>query len=113
MPLVIVGVLLMLAKFAEIGPTAGWPWWAVLAPFGGATLWWYFADSTGITQRRAMQKMEDRKVERRERAMEALGLDTRREKRVASARNKAQGRADTMTRATPEAPSADPTRRDT
>ena len=69
MPLVIIGVLLMLAKFAEFGPTAGWPWWAVLAPFGGAALWWAFADSIGITQRRAMQKMEDRKAERRERAM--------------------------------------------
>ena len=112
MPLVIIGVLLMLAKFAELGPTAGWPWWAVLAPFGGAALWWAFADSIGITQRRAMRKMEDRKAERRERAMEALGLDTRREKRVVSARSKAQGRADTMTRSTPEAPSADPTRRD-
>ena len=112
MPLVIVGVLLMLAKFAEIGPTAGWPWWAVLAPFGGAALWWAFADSTGITQRRAMQKMEDRKIERRERAMEALGLDTRREKRVESARRKAEGREDTLTRSTPDMPSADPTRRD-
>jgi small Trp-rich protein len=112
MPLVIVGALLLLAKAAEFGPTAGWPWWAVLAPFGGAALWWYFADSTGITQRRAMQKMEDRKVERRERAMEALGLDTRRQKRVESARNKLQGRADTITRSTPDMPSSDPTRRD-
>jgi small Trp-rich protein len=112
MPLVIIGVLLLLAKAAEIGPTAQWPWWAVLAPFGAAALWWYFADSTGITQRRAMQKMEDRKVERREKAMEALGLDTRREKRVDSARRKAEGRQETMTRSTPDMPSADPTRRD-
>jgi small Trp-rich protein len=112
MPFVIIGVLLLLAKFAEFGPTADWPWWAILLPFGAAVAWWGFADSTGITQRRAMQKMEDRKVERREKAMEALGRDTRREKRVERARSEAKDRQQTVTRSTPEVPSADPTRRD-
>ena len=112
MPLVIIGVLLLIAKFAELGPTATWPWWAVLAPFAGATAWWYFADNTGITQRRAMQKMEDRKVARRQQALQALGLDVNREQRVDRARTEAKGREETMTRSTPEVHSADPTRRD-
>jgi small Trp-rich protein len=109
MPLVVIGTLLLLLKFAEVGPTAGWPWWAVLAPFGGAVLWWWFADSTGLTQRRAMQKMEDRKAERREKAMQALGLDAARQKRVDRARSQAKPME---TKSTPEVPSADPTRRD-
>ena len=47
MPLVIIGVLLLLAKVADVGPTASWAWWWVLSPFAGAVAWWAFADSTG------------------------------------------------------------------
>ena len=39
------------------------PW--LLLPFGGAVVWWTFADNSGLTQRRAVEKMERRKVERR------------------------------------------------
>jgi small Trp-rich protein len=92
MPLVIVGVLLLLAKLAEFGPFGTWPWWVVLAPFLGAILWWQFADSTGWTQRRAIDKMERRKAERREKAMDALGLNRRREKQITRARRDAARR---------------------
>jgi small Trp-rich protein len=102
MPLVIVGVLLLLLKLAEFGPFGDWSWWIILAPFGLAILWWQFADSSGWTQRKVMDKMERRKEERREKAMEALGLSKRREKAVTrSQRDKA--RATTT---------ADPTQRD-
>ena len=74
MPLIIVGVLLLAAKMAEFGPFATWSWWIILAPFGLAVLWWEFADSSGWTKRREMNKMEQRKLDRRERSMEALGL---------------------------------------
>ena len=80
MPMVIVGVLLLVAKWAELGPFATWSWWIVLAPFALAVLWWEFADSTGWTKRREMDKMEARKVERRERTMEALGMGRRRDR---------------------------------
>ncbi len=93
MPLVIVGVLLLVAKMAEFGPFASWPWWLVLAPFVGAILWWHFADSSGLTKRRAMEKMEQRKAERRDRAMDALGLNPKREKQVSRARDEAARRA--------------------
>jgi small Trp-rich protein len=86
MPLVIVGVLLLLAKLAEFGPTAHWSWWIVLAPFAAAAAWWQFADSSGLTMRREMDKMEKRKLDRRDKAMEALGMDTRRNKQVTRAR---------------------------
>ena len=102
MPLVIVGVLLLLAKLAEFGPFAEWSWWIILAPFGVAIAWWQFADKSGWTQRRVMDKMEQRKEERRQKAMDALGLNKRREKQVTrSQRDKA--RATTT---------ADPTQRD-
>jgi len=80
MPLVIVGVLLLVAKMAELGPFANWSWWIILAPFAAAALWWQFADTTGLTQRRAMDRMEQRKADRRDKAMAALGLSRRRER---------------------------------
>ncbi|MFO1272126.1 MAG: TIGR04438 family Trp-rich protein [Rubrivivax sp.] len=78
----VVGVLLLVMKIAEVGPVADWSWVVILAPFGLAVTWWAIADSTGMTQRRAIQRMEDRKRERRERDMKALGLDVRRDRRI-------------------------------
>jgi small Trp-rich protein len=95
MVLVIVGVLLLAAKLAEFGPTAGWSWWIVATPFVGAVLWWQFADGTGLTKRRAMQKMDDRKALRRERSLAALGLGLQQKKPVGRTRGEARsGRAD-------------------
>jgi small Trp-rich protein len=80
---VVIGCLLLVMKLAEFGFAATLSWLWVLAPFGLAVLWWAFADSTGLTQRRAMDKMEERKHERRRRHMDALGLNWRRDRRVA------------------------------
>ncbi len=74
MAFLLLGLALLAMKAAEFGPVATWSWFIVLAPFGLAVLWWGFADSTGLTQRRAIDKMEKRKVDRRQRDMEALGL---------------------------------------
>jgi small Trp-rich protein len=81
MVFIIIGVLLIALKLGDIGPVAAWAWWIVLAPFGLAALWWGFADSTGITKRREMDKLEEKKVERRRKAMEALGIDRNRQDR--------------------------------
>ena len=78
MALLILGILLLALKLAEFGPVATWAWWMVLLPFGLATAWWAFSDSIGLTQRRAMDKMEQVKAERRNRNLQALGLDVRR-----------------------------------
>ncbi len=86
MYLVILGVLLLVAKMAEWGPPAVWSWWIVFAPFGGAVLWWHFADTSGWTKRHEMSRMDERKQKRRERAMTALGLDTARDKRASATR---------------------------
>ena len=74
---VLLGVALLALKFAEIGPVAGWDWWVVLLPFVAAVLWWAFADKTGLTKKREMDKMEERKQARRRKSMVALGLNPR------------------------------------
>lgn len=81
MAFLILGVLLLVLKIADLGPVAAWSWWVVLAPFGLATAWWAFSDSIGLTQRRAMDKMEQTKQERRNRNLEALGLGPRRNRK--------------------------------
>jgi small Trp-rich protein len=80
--LLAIGLLLFIAKVAAIGPAADWSWWIVGAPFAGAVLWWRFVDATGITKRREMKKMDERKEQRRERSLEALGLGIRSPKKV-------------------------------
>ncbi len=82
MVFLVVGVLLLVMKLAEFGPVAEWSWLWVLLPFGLAAAWWAFADSSGLTQRRVVEQLEERKRQRRERDMKALGLDVRRDRRV-------------------------------
>ena len=80
---VLIGLALCGLKAAEIGPFAAWSWWAALSPFALAAIWWFVADATGLTKKRAIDRMEERKVARRKRDMEALGLDTRKRGAVA------------------------------
>ncbi|MCU0813443.1 MAG: TIGR04438 family Trp-rich protein [Burkholderiaceae bacterium] len=75
MAFVIVGVLLIVMKMAEFGPVAGWSWWFVLAPFALAAAWWWFADSSGLTKKREIDKMEERKAERRRKNIVNMGMD--------------------------------------
>lgn len=72
------GLVLLLLKYLEVGPVTNWSWWVVLAPFGLAVAWWTWADHTGYTKRRAMEKMEQRKRDRIEKNKEALGMAPRR-----------------------------------
>lgn len=72
------GVVLLLLKYLEIGPVAQWEWWVVLVPFGLAVAWWAFADASGYTKKKAMEKMDKRVAERQAKAREALGIGARR-----------------------------------
>ena len=96
MAFLIIGVLLLVAKFAEFGPFANWSWWVVLAPFLLAALWWEFSDSIGLTQRKAIERMGQRKQERRDRALEALGLDHKRDRQLRRGREVAQKKAENL-----------------
>ncbi len=55
------GILLVVLKYLEIGPVAQWSWWWVLSPFAVTAAWWAWADATGYTKRRAMEKIERRR----------------------------------------------------
>ena len=74
------GIILLLLKTLEIGPPAHWAWWWVLAPFALAAVWWAWADASGYTKRKAMQREDARKAARLARQKDALGLATRRKK---------------------------------
>ncbi|HSX95660.1 MAG TPA: TIGR04438 family Trp-rich protein [Hydrogenophaga sp.] len=70
------GIVLLLMKYLEYGPVAGWSWWIVLAPFGLAAAWWAWADFSGYTKRKAMEKMDQKKRDRLDKQREKLGLKT-------------------------------------
>lgn len=76
--LVVIGVTMLVMNFAGIGPVGEWTWserwWALLLPFGLAVLWWSWSDWTGRTKRLAMAKDDERRAERRQKSIDALGL---------------------------------------
>ena len=69
----VAGLVLLLLKYLQIGFMADWSWWWVLSPFALAVAWWTWADSTGYTKRKAMEKMDQRKQDRINKHKEALG----------------------------------------
>jgi small Trp-rich protein len=81
MVFIVIGLLLIGLKLADIAPVAAWAWWWVLSPFALAVAWWAYADGSGLTKRREMDKLEDKKKERRQKAMDALGIDRGRQSR--------------------------------
>ena len=72
------GIALLLMKYLEFGAVAQWSWWVVLSPFGLALIWWAWADASGYTKRKAMEKMDKRKADRQAKNRKALGIGTRR-----------------------------------
>jgi len=67
------GLILLVLKYLEIGPVAAWAWWIVLAPFGLAILWWTWADASGYTKKKAMERENARRQARIDGNREALG----------------------------------------
>ncbi len=68
------GIVLLLLKYLEIGPVAAWSWWIVIAPFGLAALWWAWADQSGYTKRKAVEREDERKARRVARQRDQLGI---------------------------------------
>jgi small Trp-rich protein len=67
-------------KYFEIGPVAGWSWWIVLAPFGLASIWWWFADWSGYTKRKVIERENERKQARIDRQRDNIGLPPQEQK---------------------------------
>ena len=68
------GIVLLALKYLEIGTVATWEWWQVLIPFGLAVLWWGWADWSGYTKRRAMERFDKVKQARIDKNRTALGM---------------------------------------
>jgi len=81
MYLLILGVILMLMKYLEVGFVVDLSWWWVLTPFALAAVWWAWADATGYTKRREMDKMDKKKQDRIDKQRENLGIKTKRRSR--------------------------------
>jgi small Trp-rich protein len=73
MAFVVLGVFLVLFRSLDLWPVADLSWWVCIAPFGCALLWWAIKDSTGWTQKEQMRLINEKKAERRRRALDALG----------------------------------------
>jgi small Trp-rich protein len=73
----LIGVLGLVLKYLEIGPVAGLSWWLVLSPFALAIAWWAWADGSGYTKRKEVEKMDDRKQKRIDKQRVAMGLSSK------------------------------------
>jgi len=78
MYLLALGVILLGLKYLEIGPVAAWDWWWVLSPFVLAVVWWAWADWSGYTKRKVVERENARKQARIDKSRESLGINTRR-----------------------------------
>jgi small Trp-rich protein len=76
------GIAALLMKYLEVGPVAAWPWWVALSPFGMAVAWWAWADSSGYTKRKEMDKMDKRKQDRLDKQREQMGTLSPKRKKI-------------------------------
>lgn len=67
------GLILLAMKCLEISPVAAWSWWLVMAPFALAVAWWAWADGSGYTKRKAMEREDARRKARVDKNKEAIG----------------------------------------
>jgi small Trp-rich protein len=81
MYLLVLGLALLTMKWMEFGPVANWSWILVLSPFALAMAWWAWADSSGYTKRKAMEREQARKQARIDKQRENIGtLSTKKRK---------------------------------
>ena len=73
-----IGILLVLLKYLEFGAVAEWTGWWVLSPFALAVTWWYWADWSGYTKKKATERENERKQARIDKSRAALGIKAKR-----------------------------------
>jgi len=69
------GIVLLALKYLEIGPVAAWEWWWVLSPFGLAVVWWTWADWSGYTKKKAVEKEDAKRQARIDKSREKMGIN--------------------------------------
>ena len=75
------GLLGVALKYFEIGFVASLSWWIVLIPFALAVAWWSWADASGYTKRKVVEKENQRRQDRIDRQRSNLGMLTSRSNR--------------------------------
>ncbi|MGJ7508877.1 TIGR04438 family Trp-rich protein [Variovorax sp. GT1P44] len=75
------GLLGVALKLLEFSFVATMSWWIVLTPFGLAIAWWAWADSSGYTKRKAVERENARRQDRIDRQRSNLGMLTSRSNR--------------------------------
>ncbi|WPH11807.1 TIGR04438 family Trp-rich protein [Variovorax paradoxus] len=70
----LLGLLGVGLKYFEVGMVAGWSWWIVLSPFAMAVAWWAWADWSGYTKRKVVEREDARKQARIDRQRSNMGL---------------------------------------
>jgi small Trp-rich protein len=75
------GLALLVLKYLAVDPVAAWSWWVVMSPFGLAVAWWAWADSSGYTKRKAMERENRRRDARIDASREALGMLPKKKRR--------------------------------
>ncbi|MEN9844582.1 MAG: hypothetical protein RLZZ612_2411 [Pseudomonadota bacterium] len=73
-----IGIVFLILKTQELTVVATWSWWTILAPFGLAAVWWAYADASGYTKRKAMEREDARVQARIQRQRDATGNGRRR-----------------------------------
>jgi small Trp-rich protein len=68
------GVLGVVLKYFEIGRVAQWSWWIVLIPFALALAWWAWADWSGYTKRKVIERENLRRQARIDRQLSNMGM---------------------------------------
>jgi small Trp-rich protein len=77
----LIGLVLAAMKWLLVmDPVAQWPWYVVLAPFGLAAAWWSWADWSGYTKRKAVERENARKQARLDKQRENIGLITKKKR---------------------------------
>jgi small Trp-rich protein len=77
----LLGLLGVALKYLEIGLVATLSWWIVLIPFALAAVWWAWADASGYTKRKVVEKENARRQDRIDRQRSNLGMLNSRSKR--------------------------------
>ena len=67
------GLVFLALKYLQIEPIAALSWWLVLLPLGLAVVWWAWADASGYTKRKAMEREQQRRQDRIDKNRQALG----------------------------------------
>lgn len=76
----LLGIVLLVMWYAEIGPVAAWSWYVVFAPFALAVIWWWWADATGYTKKKAIDRENAKKKARIDKSREAMGITPRKKR---------------------------------